>query len=113
MSDYEWLDIYRQADDEQDISKLHQRVMDAESAIFARMQQLSEGPQSEIDVQTETLAMRSALNGLLRIKTVAVAGIGRRARRNRTIALGTLTTPGNTPIALSLSRAASVVLSVR
>jgi hypothetical protein len=69
MSDYEWLDIYRQADDEQDISKLHQRVMDAESAIFARMQRLSEGPQSEIDVQTETLAMRSALNGLLRIKT--------------------------------------------
>jgi hypothetical protein len=33
------------------------------------MQRLSEGPQSEIDVQTETLAMRSALNGLLRIKT--------------------------------------------
>jgi hypothetical protein len=69
VSDYKWLSTYHEAEKEQNLSKLHEHLMDAECAIFLRMQELSDLDQSSPDARTELQAIRDALNCLLRIKT--------------------------------------------
>ena len=69
MPIYSWLPVFQQAEGESDATKLHARVMDAECAIFIRMQELSSLNGSDAEVKTETQEIRSALHSLLRIKT--------------------------------------------
>jgi hypothetical protein len=69
VSGYEWLGAYQRAEAEQNIARLQQRVMNAENAMFVRMQELSAGKALDAEAQTELQAIRCALNVLLRIKT--------------------------------------------
>ena len=69
MSSYSWQRVFQRAQEESDLSKLHGRVMEAENAIFIRMQELSSQDGSNAEARTESQEIHSALNGLLRIKT--------------------------------------------
>lgn len=69
MPTYPWLRVFQQAQEESELSQLHARVMDAESAILARLQELRSRDASDPEIRSESLEIRSALTGLLRIKT--------------------------------------------
>lgn len=61
-----WIDAYNKAVGEADIEKLHQRVLEAEIAIFNRWQELS----VLSDSHTESVALGRACGQLLKIKIV-------------------------------------------
>jgi hypothetical protein len=67
VSTYDWLGSYERAEAEQDMSKLHQCVLEIEKALFIRMQELSADPTAE--AQTEMQEIHAAVRALLRIKT--------------------------------------------
>jgi hypothetical protein len=68
MPSYSWQSVFRQAQDEPDLAKLHDRVMEAEGAIFERMQELSSDGAGQA-ARTESREIQSALNDLLHIKS--------------------------------------------
>jgi CheY-like chemotaxis protein len=69
MSGYAWLSVFRQAQEETDPSRLHERVSAAEDAIFARMQELRPRDIADAAAQTEFEELYSALGSLMRINS--------------------------------------------
>jgi hypothetical protein len=68
MPSYPWQRLVEQADRENDVNKLQQRITDAEMAIVARMQELA--PQlGQKAAQSESEAMRSSMGLLSRMKS--------------------------------------------
>ena len=69
MSNHEWKILYEKALNESDLSKLHECVIAAETAIFARSLLLNDGQDHGSDAQLERTSLRQASNGLLQLKT--------------------------------------------
>jgi hypothetical protein len=68
---HQWQSLYQRAesDSESDLSQLHRRIMDAESAMFERSIELNNGQGQGDEAQREREAIREAASELLRIKT--------------------------------------------
>jgi hypothetical protein len=69
MPSYPWLSVFQRAQEENDFSQLHARVMEAEGAMLERGQQLRNGQGEGPEAQAELQELRNAIRGLLRIKT--------------------------------------------
>jgi hypothetical protein len=59
MHSHQWKEIYQFAISEQDITRLPQRITDARSAIFDRIEEMITGPGTD-----EKRMLNDALNGL-------------------------------------------------
>jgi CheY-like chemotaxis protein len=69
MPSYPWLSVFRQAQEESELSRLQARVTEAEETILMRMQDLRARDEKDAETQSERRELRAALNELLRIKT--------------------------------------------
>jgi hypothetical protein len=69
MPSHSWLPLFRQVEQETDLSQLHQLVMDAEYAILERMREMRSLDASDPTAVAEFEEMRAALDSLLRMKT--------------------------------------------
>ncbi len=69
MPSRSWLHLFRQVEQETDLSQLHQRVMEAEYAILERMREMRSDDATGPDAATEHHEMRAALDTLMRVKT--------------------------------------------
>lgn len=67
MSEFEypkWQEPYQQAMLELDSEKLRQKILDAESAIYSRLQQLTDGEAHTDGAKEERLAIEDAISSL-------------------------------------------------
>src|SRR5215468_4523774 len=65
----QWQEPYQQAMLELDPAKLRQKILDAEAAIYGRLQQLTDGDARKEGAQEKRLAIDDAISGLRVLQT--------------------------------------------